>query len=343
MLPDIRRESHSPSFESLFSSSSPSSSPSSPSSPSSSDFIKTFNSKRMENFDEIVDHLSQNYNKIDCSGNLRSLTKDYTPTMSCKMTLKGKEIDIIRSKRHNEDIEHLYLKFQDTFTKPGISPHFPIIYNRGVNDYPLENNNPNNHYIFVEKADIDLANFNVAVECEEIQRRSIFLQCIFALLTINSVGEMHGDTNSGNFLIKKLDTQEGYFQYNFNSKKFYVKHYGYCVYLWDYMLSNYSYRIEYVRFLNRNEFMTAFIKRKDMGEKTINPKGNVVGDMYLFSSLIGTIVTEKVKDQRLKHEDIINNYKIIVDNLYDLLSKMFDDDKLAFLLSIVSIDEPSWK
>lgn len=131
-------------------------------------------------------------------------------------------LDNVVLKKIKNDDEYKYQTFFSEKVLQGISPHFPLVYNK----------DDNNNVMMMEKFDGDFC--SVEREFQTIDEyMSFFLQIIMALYTIDSCGKFHGDLNPGNTLFKKINDEDeeykeykGYLKYVIDGETYYIKHYN---------------------------------------------------------------------------------------------------------------------
>jgi len=129
---------------------------------------------------------------------------------------------------------------------------------------------------------------------------SAIKQCIIALMTLHYIGIYHRDAHLGNFLYYKVKNTNGYYEYKYKDKKFYLENTGAIFMVWDFGKSK---PIEDFNFLqDYNVFIPYIIKHINKYKIDFKP--------YFYEFLESLI------------EDM-NIYK----NRDDIIAKFFLDDK----------------
>ena len=123
--------------------------------------------------------------------------------------------------------------------------HFPILYKNNIILYK----NKRYSILFNELATGDLRNFLNNENINSILFKNTIAQLYISLLLLHSLGILHNDSHSGNFLYHKIH-EGGCFHYIIDNINFYIPNLGYRWVIWDFGLSkkitkNYDYLKDY--------------------------------------------------------------------------------------------------
>ena len=210
------------------------------------------------------------------------------------------------------------------------SKHFALMYKHAI-CYKIPFVDKNRIVCVNELAHGDL---KTLMETEEILKddnvmMNLLFQTFISIGTLhNSVGYVHKDTHHGNFLYQK-NNDEGYYEYYFNGKSYYLKSCGYNIMIYDFglsqeiqILTDYkkydNIKTDYARitraFFNVN--LGGWIETKNLPSDYVND--NLIKVKKVIVNTTFDIINKIIK---IKSQTIGNKFiEIIIENIFIPLS-----------------------